>query len=42
MIFPILRMGIWLWRKAFEDSEAGVFEVSVSDGVEIIQQTLAG
>ena len=38
---PDFEDGYLLWRKAFEDSEAGVFEVSVSDGVEIIQQTLA-
>ena len=39
---PEYEDGYLLWRKAFEDSEAGVFEVSVSDGIEIMQQSLAG
>ena len=39
---PDFQEGYLLWREAFEGSEAGVFEVSVSDGIEIIQQSLSG
>ena len=39
---PDFEEGYQLWREAFEQEEAGVFEVSVAEGVDFVQQTLSG
>ena len=39
---PDFEDGYRLWREAFEQEEAGVFEVSVAEGVDFVQQTLSG
>ena len=39
---PYFEDGYRLWRETFEQEEAGVFEVSVAEGVDFVQQTLSG
>jgi len=39
---PDFEDGYRLWREAFEQEEAGVFEVSIAEGVDFVQQTLSG
>ncbi len=38
---PEFEDGYKLWKKAFEDGEAGVFEVAVSEAIEGVQQNVA-
>ena len=37
---PDYEDGYQLWRTAFEQSDAGVFDVSVVEGIEMLQETL--
>lgn len=37
---PEYEEGYQLWKDAFEDSEAGVFNVAVSEAVDFVQQTI--
>jgi len=34
--------GYRLWREAFENSEAGVFNIPVSDAIEFVQASISG